>query len=242
MIKTYFLWMALAWLTGSPLGAAVLLLVLFLLGDRFAFGYSRPLRWMQRRRRVSLLKETIANNPHNRTARLELAEIYLPQRKYREALELLRPNFDAGDNDAITLYSLGLACYGTGFHEQGEQLFDATEDAEPGFRAGQIELERGRWRLKHGDAVGALAPLQRFVEMRYGTVEGRVLLATALAKLGQRAEAAAMRKSAWIEYQHAPSFKRKQERLWAWRANPARPIAYLLVVVAVVVAISVFAR
>jgi hypothetical protein len=235
VIKGYFLWMLLAWLTGSPLGAAVLLVVLFLVGDRVAFGHSRPLRWVQRRRRLNHLRTTIETNPHNRTARLELAEIYLPQRKYREALELLRPNFDAGDNDPITLYSLGLACYGAGFTEQGEQLFDATEDAEPGFRAGQVDLERGRWRLKNGDAAGALAPLHRFVEMRYGTVEGRVLLAKALAQVGHGAEAAAMRKSAWIEYVQAPPFKRKQERLWAWRANPARPAVYVTIVIVVVV-------
>ena len=242
MIKGYFLWMLLSWLTGSPLGAAVLIIALFLWGDRFAFGYSRPLRFVQRRRRVNLLEATIANNPHNRTARLELAEIYLPQRKYRKALELLRPNFDAGDNDPITLYSLGLACYGSGFADQGEQLFDAAEDAEPGFRSGQIDLERGRWRLKNGDAVGALAPLQQFVETRYGTVEGRVLFAKALAKLGKREEATAMRRSAWIEYQQAPSFKRKQERLWAWRANPVRPAVYFVIAVAVITVLGLLAK
>jgi hypothetical protein len=42
-----------------------------------------------------------------------------------------------------------------------------------------------------------------------------------------------MRDEAWKEFTLAPRFQRRHERLWAWRAHPSRPAAYLLVLVLV---------
>jgi hypothetical protein len=72
-------------------------------------------------------------------------------------------------------------------------------------------------------------------------VQGRYLLAKALDGLGDRAGADRARADAWREYVALPRFKRPEERPYAWRIRPGRPIAIACAVLAVaaVVALAV---
>jgi tetratricopeptide (TPR) repeat protein len=219
--------MILSALTGSPVGAIVILFVFWYGLDRFTFQLlPNPLRWINRWRRQSQLRNTIAINPNDRRARLELSDLLVGQRRFAPAVELLKPNVEAGDDDATTLFVLGVACLGSGRTEQGEIFLEAARDADPTYRLGSIDLELGRWRLARGDAAGALEPLQRFCDTRRGTVEGKVLLARAVAAKGDAPGAARLRDAAWDEYVSSPVFQRRQERFWAWRARPSRPLTY----------------
>jgi len=227
-VSQWFLWMMLTAVTGSPLGSALLLLVVWAVTDRFTLGVlPDPWRWASRLGREWQLQRVLMNNPHDRRSRLELAQLLVERRAHARALEVLRPNLEQGDADVQTLFTMGWACLGAGYPQQGEQLLERAAELEPGFRVGEIDRVRGQWRLARGDFPGAREALERFLRARGGSVQGRVLLARALQGLGDDGAAALMRDEAWREYVASPRFQRRQERWWAWRARPSRPLLYL---------------
>lgn len=225
-MSNYWWWLILSQVTGNPLLALVLLFVGGWALDQFTFGIlPSPLRAWRRFRRAGALEREIGINPHNRKARFELADLYLEHRRPAKALEVLKPNLAAGDDDAATLYLMGRAAYGTGHAKEAETFLAEAMDRDPEYRMGAIFLELGRGRLAQGDPAGARAALDEFCNRRKGTVEGKVLLARACAQSGDPARAAELRKQAWADYAHAPRFLQRQERWWAWRLQPWRPVA-----------------
>lgn len=226
-MSKYLLWILLSSLTGSPLLSAVVLLVGWWVVDRFTLGVlPDPFRIFSRTARAARLRSSLQVNPHDRRAKLELAQLLLPKKRYAEVVALLRPNVEAGDDDTTTLYTLGVACLGAGHVQQGEKLLAHVVESEPAFRAGEVDLELGRFRLERGELAGAKEALERFCRTRRGTVEGRVLLSRVLERSGDDGAAALLREEAWSEFVLSPRFKRRQERFWAWRAKPSRPAMY----------------
>jgi predicted Zn-dependent protease len=239
-MSNWILWLVLTWLTGSPLTALVVLLVLWWLGDRATFQLlPDPLRGLHRRGRIAALRRTLAANPHDRRSRLELANLLLDARRPADAAEVLGPNVAAGDDDVHTSYAMGAALARSGAWDRAEPFLAAARARDPSFRMGELDLELGRMRVRRGDAAGALEPLRRLVETRPGTVEGRYWLARALETCGDGAGATRAREEGWREYAALPRFRRRQERPFAWRLRPSRPA---LVAVAVVLGLALAVR
>ena len=227
MSATWLLWIILSSVSGSPVLSAVVMLGVMWAVGRYSMGIlPSPFRWLARWRRAGQLQRTLQTNPHDRRARFELADLWVGWGRYAAAVEVLKPNLAAGDDDVATLKLLGVAYLGAGDSARGELLLDEAARADPSFQMGAIDLERGRFRLARGDMAGAISALERLRAARPGTVEGRVLLARALDGSGRDGEGALTREEAWKEYSAAPSFQRRRERLWAWRARPSRPLAY----------------
>ncbi|QAT82684.1 hypothetical protein EJ065_1079 [Corallococcus coralloides] len=230
MLTKWLMWMGLTMLTGSPLLSLGLLVVLLFAADRFTLQVlPSPMRAFKRWQRAGDLAGTILTNTHDRRARAELADIRVGQKRYQEAVDLLRPNLDAGDDDVDTLYLLGVAYLGAGDSPRGELLLTEAERLDADYRQGAIDLERGRFRLQRGDFKGAREALERFLQVRQGSVEGRVLLSRALDKEGLDVEAQEARDAAWREYAVAPRFQKRRDRWWAYRARPSRPLTYAAV-------------
>lgn len=239
MSTSWLWWIILSRLTGSPIGSAVFLLVVFYTLDRFTLGLMpSPVRWFLRLTRESKLKRMILNNPHDRQARRELAELYVLRRSYPAAVEVLRPNLEAGDDDHATVFTMGVACLGAGHHAQGEKLLAHLTELDHDFRVGEVDFALGRSRLDRKDFAGAKEALERALKIRRGSIEGRVLLASAMTGLKDDAGAALMRDQAWNEYVSAPGFQRRAERLWAWRARPSRPAIYAVLVALVLIVVG----
>ena len=222
MTQALLIWYLLSSLTGHPVGVLLVLLLIGWLGDRLSFGWlPSPGRVLARWRRVGELRRTLATNPHDRRARLELADLLL-HRRPREAAELASQNVEAGDEDVPTVFLLGAALARSGGLERAEHVLTFAHRAEPGFRMGEIDLELGRVRLARGDFDGAQEVLARLVAERPGTVEGRYLLARALAGRGDLDGARRVRDEGWREYRALPRFKRRLERPFAARLRPLR--------------------
>jgi hypothetical protein len=231
-MSKFLFWIILSRITGSPLLSAVVLLLAWYFLDRFTLRVlPNPVKLVMRWLRASKLRRELLNNPHDRRNRLELGELLLERGRYAEAVETLRPNLEAGDEDSATLYAMGVSCLGAGHAAQGEKLLEHLLEQDRDFRLGQVHLELGRWRLQRGEFESARKALEEFCRIRKGTVEGRVLLARAMVGAGKDGEAALMREEAWNEYASAPRFRRRVERPWAWRARPSRPITYALIAV-----------
>jgi tetratricopeptide (TPR) repeat protein len=232
-MSQWLLWSILSMATGSPITAGVLVLALWWAGDRFTFRVlPDPFRFLGRWRRMGQLRRTLAVNPHDRRARYELAERLLDSGRAREAAEVLRPNVEAGDEDAHTAFVMGAALGRTGAFDQAERALELARQQDPRFRAGEIDLELGRQRLARGDAAAAREALTHLLGERPGSVEGRYLLARACAALGDAAAARAAREEGWRDYQTLPPFHRRHERRYAWRLKPWRPALVLLAIIA----------
>lgn len=228
----YFQWMILSAITGSPIGSAIALVVFWFVTDRFTLGVlPDPLKWVLRLRREGQLKRTLLNNPHDGRARLELAQLYVERGASTAAINVLKPNLEKGESDIQTIFTMGAACMGAKYFDQGEKLLAHAKELDADFRVGDIDLELGKGRLAKGDFAGAKAALTELIATRKGTIIGRVLLAKALKGAGDDGAAALMRDEAWAEYVAAPRFQRRRERLWAWRARPSRPILYAVLLV-----------
>lgn len=230
-VSTWLLWSLISIVTGNPLLAAGVVLLLWVLGDRATFRLLPDLgRWFSRHDRMAKLRQALDVNPHDRRARFQLAELLLERGAPREAAALLRPNLEAGDRDVHTLAALGTALARMGSHEEAERLLADARRLDPEFRMGELDLVLGRMRLELGDAAGAREPLTRLLTARPGTVEGRYQLARALDRLGDAPAAARLREEAWREYLLQPRFRRREDRRWAWRIKPWRPALVALVV------------
>src|SRR5262249_29256377 len=106
------IWMLLSTVTGRPILSLGLMVVAWFVLDRFTLGIlPDPLRVVMRARRAAAVARSLDNNPHDRRARAERAEILLGFGRASAAVALLRPNLEAGDDDATTLYLMGTACY-----------------------------------------------------------------------------------------------------------------------------------
>jgi len=239
-MSTWLLWSLLSLVTGNPLLAGLVVLALWVLGDRATFRLLPDFgRWYARSGEVARLRAALDQNPHDRRARLALAEIQLEKGRPRDAIPLLRANLEAGDRDVFTLAALGTALARSGLHEEAERRLAEARALDPDFRMGELDLVLGRLRLSLGDAAGAREPLMRLLQARPGTVEGRYHLAQALERLGDPAGAARARDEAWAEYAQQPRFRRREDRRWAWRIRPWRPA---LVAVAVLLVLLLVAR
>lgn len=221
------LWIILSSILRNPILAGVAVLAIVFITDKVAVGVlPDPLRWLKRWRRRTRLQRTLLQNTSDRRARYELAEIYVDKKQFQLAVDTLKPNLQAGDDDKHTLFLMGVACLGAGHHQQGETFLEAAEAQDPNFRMGDIDLERGRYRIERKDYKGAVEALRRFMQKRQSSIEGSYLLAKALELSGDDATAALERQQTWKHYVAAPGFQRKRERRWAWRAKPSRPLLY----------------
>jgi tetratricopeptide (TPR) repeat protein len=223
-LSSFLLFSLLALVTGNPLLAALIVLAAWWLGDRATFRVlPDPFHVVTRWRRTAELRAQLAVNPHDRRARFALSELLLEAGRPAAAAAALRPNLEAGDEDVRTAHLWGAALWRSGDLAGGERALLLARAAEPGFRAGELDLELGRARLARGDFAGAVAALEALLVVRPGTVEGRFFLVKALTGLGRADDAARRRAEAWREYLALPRFQRSRQRWYAWRLQPARP-------------------
>lgn len=214
-------------LTGNPLAGALVVLALWAFADFQTTGFvRRAVRAVRDWSRGSRLARAIDLNPHDRKARVDLGEILVRQRRFERAAEVLKPAVEADPEDSAALYWMGRACLGGARFEQAELFLETVAETGSGTLPEDALLELGRSRLDRRDGKGAAALLERFLERRAHSVEGRVLLSRALALQGDSAGAGRERDRAWSEYRTSPRYQRRAERLWAWRARPLRPVAY----------------
>ncbi len=221
-------WIVLTSLTGSPILSLGILTVVWWSFDRFTFQLlPDPLKGFSRWQRSGRLRTIIANNPHDRRARAELADILLQQRRYQAAFDVLEPSYEAGDEDNATLFALGVAARGAGQTDIAIRLLSVVQEDEPNFRLGAPSLQLAHAYLGKEAWAEAEAMLRAHLALRAGSVEARVLLARVRAAQGDAESAQRLRDEAWEEHVSSPAFHRRSTRWWAWRAKPARPAMYL---------------
>jgi hypothetical protein len=237
-MKFSLLWM----LTGSPVSAGLILLAFYAVTDWYTFGFLRGVAravndWSRGRK----LEHLLLVNPHDRRARADLGEILVSQRRWAKVLEVVTPVAHADPHDKQALLLLGIACLRSGRLEQGELFLGEVDSAERGFRGGAALLELGRSRLDRKDPR-ARETLLDYCKLFPHSVEGHCLLSAAHGAAGDAAAAKASRERCWLEHVTSLPYQKRMNRLWAWRANPGRPVLYAAVLLAVVGLFAVAAQ
>jgi tetratricopeptide (TPR) repeat protein len=236
-LKFGFLWM----LTGSPVTAALILVVLGGVTDWYALGIvRRAYGVLANARRGARLQRELAHNPANQKVRHDLGEVLVERHSFQGAIQVLKPILEEEPGDLPALLLMGLACLGAGKVEQGELFLTTVESTDPRFRQGAATLALGRARLGRGDARAAVEPLRRYLAAYASSVEGHYLLARALKGCGDDVGAGEERERTWREYATALPFQRRADRRWAWRVRPWRPALYGLLLTLTVLGASFY--
>lgn len=172
--------------------------------------------------RIRALREQIAANPANVTARRDLARIYLERLRPRAAVRLLDEALERDAKNAELLYLRGLALHRAGAHEAAlEPLVRAVElDPRVGF---------GEAYLVAGDALSALEryeeaadAYERFLETNSSSVQGWVKLARVHLRARQKSEAERALDEAFTTWRQIPGYRRRKELRWYLHAHLAR--------------------
>jgi tetratricopeptide (TPR) repeat protein len=131
-MKTFGLFMLLSILTGNPLLALVIMLLIFFFAERRFIGilpdFFEPLR---RANRVRQLHKEVEVNPANGEAYLELGETYFRQGKYGQASSFLENASNKMAGHPLFHFYLGASYYHLGKIEEGKKEIEKAVQANP---------------------------------------------------------------------------------------------------------------
>lgn len=228
-------------LLGSPWAALAILIAIYWALDRSTLRYL-PGPWSLTRRFFTRrqLETTLQHNPHDARSELELGRLHLEARRFARARFHLERAAKAYSTDASVQALHAVARIGAGEVEEGVSAVEALMAANPRLRFGEPWLDAGELLLAR-DPARAQVMLERFLGQQPSNVKALYLLGRARRKQGHAGEARAAHAKAWHEYATNPAFKRREGRVWAYRANPLRPALYAVCVFAALGALAVIA-
>ncbi|ALS20937.1 tetratricopeptide repeat protein [Paenibacillus naphthalenovorans] len=207
------------WVLGNPFVAIIVVIILFYLLDRRFIGMTPSvLKPFKRSRRLSKLKEELRLSPHHTSTKLDIARIYMEQKKYAAALELLDQVGEVMEDSADVLSEKGICKLKLGAVEEGERLILQAVQLNPRVKYGDPYLKLGE-AFADTDAKKAIGYLERFREVNSSSCEAYYLLGQLYRKLGREEEARRSFREAVELYRGLPKYKRRHERRWALLAR-----------------------
>lgn len=213
---------ALWWITGNPIIAFIILLILIYAVDRRYLGFLpnlfKPLQLSNRLRKA---RQELALNPHNTSLKLDAARILIEKRRYMDASELLDSILEVMDDSAEVWYESGLCKLKLGELAEGERRMLKALELNPRVRYGEPYLRLGE-SFAASDRDKALRFLRRFQDVHSSSCESYYRLGNVLARMDRKEEARDAYREAVQIYRSLPKYKRKSERIWAIRAAMKR--------------------
>jgi tetratricopeptide (TPR) repeat protein len=218
-MSRFFLFALLAWITGSPLLALLVILALTIpawwAGSRYAWRFSR---WLRARGEAGRLRRALAINPHDAKARTDLGAILVRQGRFAEARAELEAVLPRVEDLPDANYALGLSLLHAGEEERGVQLIERALSLNPKFGYGEPYLRLGDFRAGRGEWERAAERYRQATAVHGSSVEGWYKLGHALYQLGRREEARTALHDALTSYRTAPWYRRAEDRPWKRRA------------------------
>lgn len=207
------------WVLGNPFAALIVLIIIFYMLDRRFIGMTPSvLKPLKRSRRLSKLKEELRLSPHHTSTKLDIARIYMEQKKYAAALELLEQAGEVMEDSADVLSEKGICKLKLGALEEGERFILQAVELNPRVKYGDPFLKLGE-AFADTDAKKAIGYLERFREVNSSSCEAYYLLGQLYHKLGREEEARRAFREAVELYRGLPKYKRRHERRWALLAR-----------------------
>lgn len=209
-------------LFGHPVIAIIALIVIYYFIDRRYVGLlpsvTRP---FQRYRRQANLKQLLNVNPHDMSARYELAGMYLEKGEYREAQALLESLSPSMKESADVQYDLGTCYLAHGNLRDGEDMIAKALEQNPRLRYGEPYVRLATAFVKT-DPAKALTYAQQASEHNVSSCEAFYQLGQVYEALGNKADAREAYSECLRTYRALPKFRQRHERKWAMRARMRR--------------------
>jgi len=214
-VKLFFLFGLLWWLLGNPfLALIVLLAVLYFLERRF-IGLSPSLvRPFKRRSAIAKWRRQLQVNPHDVSARSELARLLIEGKKYQEAREELAVIGDRMEHSAEYWSDVGLCELALGRLEEGERAMKTALAISPRVKYGLPYLRLGEAFAKT-DAAKALDYLQQFRLIQSSSCEAYYRLGSIYREMGQSERGREADRECRQIYRSLPRYLKRRERKWA---------------------------
>lgn len=218
-MKTFALFYLVSWLLRSSMGRILLLgALLWYLDHRYVGLVATLLAPVGRMRRIGALKTSVATNPTDIRAMLELAEHYLRAGRPQVALQYVEQAFDRGEDSARALFVHGAALVELQQYEAGRAKLEAALAQAPDVGFGEPYL----YLLQEALAIGS-DRVERIVDQleRYDSVEVLARAGQLLARAGKMELARPLFEAALQNYGYTPKGMRRRARRWAFRARLA---------------------
>lgn len=214
-MKTFFLFSLLWWLLGNPfLALIVLIVILYALERRFIGLTPNLFRPFRRRSAISRMRRQLQLNPHDVSAKQELARLLIEGNKFGEARDILLGIEAQMEHSAEYWSDLGLCELALGRTEEGERAMRRALDISPRVKYGLPYLRLGEAYAK-SDPDRALAFLKQFQEIQSSSCEAYYRLGGIYASMGRTAEARDSYRECLAIYRTLPRYMRRRERKWA---------------------------
>ncbi|TVY00281.1 tetratricopeptide repeat protein [Paenibacillus cremeus] len=218
-MSKFLLFSLLWWVTGNPFVALiVLLIILYVLERRYIGMTPSVMKPLQRGRRLTRLKQELRLNPHHTSTKLEIARIYMEQKKFADARELLLQVAEVMEDSAEVRAELGICELRLGRLEEGEQDLLAALERNPRVKYGEPYLRLGE-AFAERDPQKAIRYLQQFREVQSSSCEAYFKLGLLYRALGNNEEARRAFQETVELYRGLPKYKRRHERRWALLAR-----------------------
>lgn len=220
MLSRVFIFYIITLLTGSPFFALLVIIGLYLALDyQFTGFFRRGIVVYRLESEISGLRKEVALNPHNAASLSDLGRLLVMRSKEREALPYLERAYERLSDTSETTYYLGLAFIATGREAEGESLILLALEKNPKFRYGEPALRLAEFYARKGRTEEAQTSFDRFFSIHSSSPEGYYKFGQFQLQIGNRAGAAESFRKAIEIFKLSPSFKKRQDRLWAYKAR-----------------------
>lgn len=220
MLSRFLIFYVVMLFTGSPLLAILVILGIYLAFDYQFTGFlRRGVQIFRLESEISGLKKVVALNPHNAAALSDLGRLLVMRGKEHQALPYLERAYERLSDTEETTYYLGLAFLAAGRESEGEALILKALEKNPKFRYGEPALRLAEYYGRKGRTEEAQTFFDRFFSIHSSSPEGYYKFGQFQLQVGNRAGAAESFRKAIEIFKLSPSFKKRQDRLWAYKAR-----------------------
>jgi len=217
-MSKFIIFSLLWWLVGNPFLALLLLLIIIYVLDRQFIGILPSLtRPLKRRREAARLRDQIALNPNDVSAKLDLARNLISRKKYEESLRYLDEIKHSYDDSADYWNAVGTSEVMVGQTDQGEAHLLKALSLNPRVQYGEPWLRLAD-AYKNKDQSKALGYLEQFQSIQSSSCEGYYLSGTIYQSLDKSHEAHEAFTQSLAIYRSLPKYRKKSERKWALRS------------------------
>ncbi|EPZ42946.1 tetratricopeptide repeat protein [Alicyclobacillus acidoterrestris] len=202
-------------LTGNPILAIIVILVIYYVIDQRYFGLlPSVVKPFRRWSRMSNLRRVLSFNPHDMSARYELARIYMERRQFKQALALLQQLSESMQSEPAVLADTGVCQLGLGRLDIGEQLIMDATASNPNVHYGEPYLKLAE-ALAPVQPSKALSYLSKFQERNASSCEAYYQFGRLQKRLGNQKQAKAAWRQCLRNYRTLPKFRKRRDRRWA---------------------------
>lgn len=214
-MKSIFLFSLITLLTGNPLLALLIIILIYFFIDRRFIGILPDFMVALRRRaRRSELEETVRANPHNGDALLELGQIYFNGKQYHRAIEVLEQAYDKMKDWPDVHFYLGAAAYEAGDTGRGLPEIRRAAEMDPKIARGLAYIYLIRAALEQKDSLTVNIDDLESSLLRYGSVQSFFTAGKLFRRHGEKSRAKKFFREVMDNYRIAsPSFRRAYRRI-----------------------------